>query len=108
LDARINARVVDMIQAGLVAEVRLATELSATAVKAIGVPEVRRHLAGEATLDETTSAIQLATRQYARRQEKWFRREKEVRVLPMSAETCMESACEAVMAMFPTLERGSE
>jgi tRNA dimethylallyltransferase len=89
-----------MVDAGLITEVRLATELSATAIKAIGVQEVRRHLAGEATLDETIAAIQLATRQYARRQEKWFRREKAIRVLPMSDETCMESACEAVMAMF--------
>jgi tRNA dimethylallyltransferase len=105
LDARINARVVGMIDAGLIAEVRLATELSATAIKAIGVQEVRRHLTGEATLDETIAAIQLATRQYARRQEKWFRREKAIRVLPMSLETCVESACEAVMAMFTPHER---
>jgi tRNA dimethylallyltransferase len=101
LNARINARVVDMIDSGLVAEVRHATELSATAIKAIGVHEVRRHLAGEASLDETIAAIQLATRQYARRQEKWFRREKAIRVLPISAESCIKSACEAVMAMFP-------
>jgi tRNA dimethylallyltransferase len=105
LDARINARVVEMIEAGLVSEVRLATELSATAIKAIGVQEARRHLAGEASLDETIAAIQLATRQYARRQEKWFRREKEVRVVPMTGEASMKSACQAVLAMFSLQER---
>ncbi len=43
--------------------------------KAIGVREIQAHLVGECSLEEAIAAIQLATRQYARRQEKWFRRE---------------------------------
>jgi tRNA dimethylallyltransferase len=98
LDDRINRRVLQMIASGLIEEVRQSSALSATAVKAIGVPEVRRHLAGEATLEETIAAIQLATRQYARRQEKWFRREKGFRVLPMTEARTLGEACDAVLA----------
>lgn len=83
LHIRINQRVLAMVQAGLVDEVATAGDLSGTADKAIGVNEVRRHLAGELTEHEMIEAIQLATRQYARRQEKWFRREKGFEVLQM-------------------------
>lgn len=76
LHARINRRVLAMVAAGLVEEIRKAAELSATAEKAIGVREVREHLRGKVTLEEAIAAIQLATRQYAQRQVKWFRREK--------------------------------
>jgi tRNA dimethylallyltransferase len=98
LDARINRRVLDMIAAGLVEEVRDVANLSSTAVKAIGVEEVRRHLAGENSLEDTIAAIQLATRQYARRQEKWFRREHGFRVLPMEEGTTVDAACDRAMA----------
>lgn len=83
LHIRINQRVLNMVKAGLVAEIAEAGELSGTADKAIGVNEVRRHLAGELSEIEMIEAIQLATRQYARRQEKWFRREKGFQVLEM-------------------------
>lgn len=76
LAARIDHRVRQMVAAGLVAEVASVPALSGTAEKAIGVREIRAHLAGQMTLEEAVAAIQLATRQYARRQEKWFRREK--------------------------------
>jgi tRNA dimethylallyltransferase len=76
LHERINHRVHAMVAAGLVEEIRKATELSATAEKAIGVQEIREHLKGRLSLKEAIAAIQLATRQYAQRQVKWFRREK--------------------------------
>lgn len=76
LHERINRRVHAMVAAGLVEEIRKATELSATAEKAIGVPEIREHLKGKVSLQDAIAAIQLATRQYAQRQVKWFRREK--------------------------------
>ncbi|MFZ4767808.1 MAG: tRNA (adenosine(37)-N6)-dimethylallyltransferase MiaA [Roseimicrobium sp.] len=75
LDARIDQRTHDMIAAGLVEEIATLPPLSPTADKAIGVREIRAHLAGETSLEDAIAAMQLATRQYARRQEKWFRRE---------------------------------
>jgi tRNA dimethylallyltransferase len=44
----------------------------------IGYRELRSHLRGEITLDAARSAIQQGTRQYAKRQLTWFRREKDV------------------------------
>ncbi len=43
------------------------------AMKAVGVPELLRHLRGDSTLDEAIAAAQQATRRYAKRQMTWFR-----------------------------------
>jgi tRNA dimethylallyltransferase len=43
--------------------------------RAIGVAELARHLAGEITHDAAMDAGSLATRQYAKRQSTWFRRQ---------------------------------
>ena len=42
-------------------------------MKAVGVPELLRHLRGEIPLDEAIAAAQQATRRYAKRQMTWFR-----------------------------------
>lgn len=44
-------------------------------MRAIGVPEISALLAGEATIDETIEAGAQATRNYAKRQYTWFRRQ---------------------------------
>jgi tRNA dimethylallyltransferase len=43
------------------------------AMKAVGVREIAAHLTGETTLTEATTAMQQATRNYAKRQLTWFR-----------------------------------
>jgi tRNA dimethylallyltransferase len=43
------------------------------AMKAVGLPELLRHLQGETTLAEAVAAAQQATRRYAKRQMTWFR-----------------------------------
>lgn len=88
---RINARVLGMIEAGLLEEVRGLGPLSCTAEKAIGIREMRSVLAGEITMAEATEAIQLATRRYAKRQVTWFRREKWLRDVSMTAEAPAEA-----------------
>jgi len=42
-------------------------------MKAVGVPELARHLAGAIPLDEAIRFGQQATRRYAKRQVTWFR-----------------------------------
>ena len=78
LHHRINARVKDMIQAGLVDEVRalLAAPpgISPQARQALGYQEIIAHLAGQADLPDTIEAIKIHTRQFAKRQLTWFRR----------------------------------
>ncbi|HYM72038.1 MAG TPA: tRNA (adenosine(37)-N6)-dimethylallyltransferase MiaA [Stellaceae bacterium] len=77
LYAACNARFAAMVAAGGLDEAAalmargLNPELPA--MKAVGVPELMRHLRGDLTLDETIAAAQQATRRYAKRQMTWFR-----------------------------------
>ena len=43
------------------------------AMKAVGLPELLRHLRGDIPLDEAVALAQRATRRYAKRQMTWFR-----------------------------------
>ena len=43
------------------------------ALKALGVPELRRHLAGELSLEAAAALARQSTRRYAKRQVTWFR-----------------------------------
>lgn len=82
LDARIRQRVEEMFEAGFVEEVErlLAAGLatSRTAATAIGYREVAQHLAGDLTLDEAKLRTAVKTRQFARRQDAWFRKDPRV------------------------------
>jgi tRNA dimethylallyltransferase len=88
LDARIEERVAAMFAAGLVGEVEhLLDEGLAegrTASRAIGYREVMAHLAGELTLDEARERTVIATRQFARRQDSWFRKDPRIHWLPFN------------------------
>jgi tRNA dimethylallyltransferase len=81
LAERIEQRVHTMMKAGLLDEVaRLATHgLSPTARQALGYKELLDHLDGLVSLDEAIAAIVTRTRQFATRQERWFRRDPRVR-----------------------------
>lgn len=85
LDDRIERRVLLMWQEGLVEEVR---ELAAhglasapTAARALGYAQVLAYLAGECTQDEAIRRTVAATRRFARRQQRWFRRDERIRWL---------------------------
>jgi len=79
LAERIVRRVGAMRDAGLVDEVRAlsaAGELSRTAAQAIGYQEILQHLSGEEpSLGTVLEAVVVRTRQFARRQRMWFRRD---------------------------------
>ena len=76
---RIATRVDAMFRAGLVAETeQLLTHGLAenrTAMQAIGYRQVVDHLRGSANLAETIEAVKIRTRQFAKRQLTWFRRQ---------------------------------
>lgn len=77
LEARIRLRFSKMLEHGALEEVRAMQDRydpSLPSCKAIGVPELMRHLNGGCTLEEATEAAAVATRQYAKRQRTWFRR----------------------------------
>ena len=96
LDARIERRVAEMFDAGLVAEVeRLLVEGLAegrTASRAIGYREVTAHLAGELTLDEARERTVVATRRFARRQLGWWRKDPRIAWVPYDASDRVELA----------------
>lgn len=71
-----------MVEAGLFDEVRalLASGLSrdVTAMQAIGYKEALSYLDGAATREEAIEEIKLRSRQYAKRQLTWLRRDKDI------------------------------
>jgi tRNA dimethylallyltransferase len=77
LRERCDRRLVGMFGHGAIEEVEalLARRLDPDlpAMRAIGVPQISRHLAGEITRNEALTLTQAATRQYAKRQFTWFR-----------------------------------
>lgn len=100
LDARIAARVERMWDAGFVEEVRrLAAEGLAdapTASRALGYAQVLAFLAGECSDDDARTATVEATRKFARRQQRWFRRDSRISWLSFDA----PDATERVLALL--------
>ena len=76
LAERIVARYREQVAAGFLDEVRrLRDGMSKTARQALGYKELRDHLAGACTLDEAVERAVARTREFARRQRAWFRRD---------------------------------
>jgi tRNA dimethylallyltransferase len=76
LAARIEARYRQQLAAGFLDEVRrLRSRMSRTARQALGYRELLAHLAGECSLEEAVATAVGRTRQFARRQRAWFRRD---------------------------------
>ncbi len=75
LHARIDQRTAAMFASGVIEEVRAAGDVGATAGQTLGFREIRSLLAGQLDQAACRTAIQLATRRYAKRQMTWFRRE---------------------------------
>lgn len=76
---RVEKRFMAMMDAGLLDEVRALLDrpqpMSRTAAQALGYRELAEHLRGERTLDNAVSTAIVRTRQFAVRQERWFRRD---------------------------------
>ena len=77
LDARIAARYRQQVAAGFLEEVRVLASrpISRTAAQALGYKELFAHVRGEATLQEALDLATTRTRRFARRQQRWFRRD---------------------------------
>ena len=77
LHERINRRVELMLQNGLVQEAQTCFDQPErpTAAQAIGCKELYPYFRGERTLEECVEELKLRTRQYAKRQLTWFRRD---------------------------------
>jgi tRNA dimethylallyltransferase len=101
LDQRIEARVGQMWQAGLAAEVRALADAGLrdgrTASRALGYAQALRYIDGEWTAEHAERETVIATRRFARRQESWFRRDPRVRWLPAAEPVPTSVALEAAL-----------
>lgn len=98
---RIEARVDEMIEEGLIDEVRELTsggkKLGRTASQAVGYSEMIEHLDGQITLAEAIDRIKARTRRFAKRQATWFRGLSECRFVDIGPEDDAVSIAERVM-----------
>ena len=89
LHACINSRVDEMFRRGLVAEteqlLKHGLAQNKTAMQAIGYRQVVEHLRGERPLDETIELVKIKTRQFAKRQMTWFRRQLDVEWMELAS-----------------------
>ena len=100
---RINRRVEKMFADGVVEEVRALGEVGATAVKTLGLPEIRELLAGKISERDCIAKIQQATRRYAKRQLTWFQRQTNFQPLNLSlhgSSKAIESIAQNVSRVF--------
>ena len=78
LNYRIGLRTEQMIQDGLVDEVKSLIKFrDLNSLKTVGYKEIFQYLDGEITLNQAIENIKTNTRRYAKRQLTWFRRDKE-------------------------------
>jgi len=101
LDARIEQRVDAMFAAGFVDEVRALPDLESTrtAARALGYSQVLAYLAGDLSLEQARQETIDATRRFARRQQRWFRRDPRITWIDYDASDVLESVC-ATFASF--------
>ena len=93
---RINQRVDQMIENGLLEEARefFASDIGNTAAAAIGYKELKPYLDGKISFDEVTENLKMETRRYAKRQLTLFRRDEYIRWI--QADRCNDVFKEAV------------
>ncbi len=98
LDARIAARVDRMWADGLLGEVHAlrATGMSRTAERAIGYAQALAQLAGEVNEQAAKAATVAVTSKFARRQQRWFRRDARVAWIDYDAPDAVEACLAAV------------
>lgn len=97
LYSRIDRRVDAMLAAGLVAEVRrlmAEEERYPTAAQAIGYKEIAAALMGRMKMDEAVALVKQATRNYAKRQMTWFRRDPRTVWIPAHGRSAADIARE--------------
>jgi tRNA dimethylallyltransferase len=100
LRTRVNARVDAMFARGLVAETRELLQQglaeNKTAMQAIGYRQVEEHLRGERSLPETIELVKSRTRQFAKRQLTWFRRQLDPEWIELKPEESVEECARKI------------
>jgi len=104
LHRRIESRVEAMFERGLVAETRdllaRGLERNPTAMQALGYRQVVEHLRGARSLAETIQLVKIRTRQFAKRQLTWLRRQLNAEWIHVDANEPAATTAERVKAEF--------
>ena len=103
LYSRIDRRVDEMVENGVLDEARQVydhRDAYRTAAQAIGYKEFFPYFEGTADLTECTERLKQATRNYAKRQLTWFRRQNDAVWLYLDEEDVTERACTLVRAFL--------
>lgn len=98
---RIEKRVDEMINAGLVEEVkRLVNQYpdELNALNTVGYKEVIDYLNGNITLERAIELIKRNTRRFAKRQLTWFRRDERIKWFEVKGQEELHSAAEKIIA----------
>jgi tRNA dimethylallyltransferase len=84
-----------MFEHGIVREVKKLSKkrLSRTAQAAIGIREVGEFCAGRSSEEEARERMKQNTRNYARRQLTWFRKDKRVQWVSLSGQESAATVC---------------
>ena len=107
---RIDRRVGVMLEQGLLQEVKCLLEdglLEGTAAQAIGYKELLAYFRGEMTLETAADLIRQKSRNYAKRQLTWFRRDERVKWIVYNAPEAAQAVLqEATNYLTQTLYNG--
>ncbi len=108
-DLRIVDRYKKQIDDGFVEEVRNLVsdgrKLSKTASQALGYKQIISYIEGDNTLDEAIESAVSSTRRFARRQEKWFRRDPRIQWLDVKKDPL--ELLEEVIKVFDAIGRNT-
>ena len=108
-DLRIAERYKRQIEDGFVEEVKNlisdGRELSKTASQALGYKQIISYIEGENTLEEAIESAIASTRRFARRQEKWFRRDPRIQWMELQKDPF--ELLEEVIKVFDLIGRNT-
>jgi tRNA dimethylallyltransferase len=104
LHERINQRTHEMFAEGVVEEVRAAGTVGPTARQTLGWREIQAMLAGTLSREACITVIQQATRQYAKRQMTWFRRESHLGAIELAGTSAPDSLIETLAEQARAVE----
>ena len=104
MDERIEGRVSQMVERGLVDEVRTLLDAGyedeAPGMTGTGYREIAAHIRGEQSLDQAVEEICRNTRRYSRRQLTWFRNQLPNSTIHVDATLPLQDQLELVMAAW--------
>jgi tRNA dimethylallyltransferase len=100
LQERIGTRVDAMFRQGWVAEteqlLKRGLAENQTALQALGYRQIVEHLRGERSLADTVELVKLRTRQFAKRQMTWFRRQLQLSWINLEPQSNAEAVVKAI------------